>query len=197
MRGEPAHRRPADSVGLIPEVPSVPHFLPQIPMPTAAVDVKCPHCGAKVGRDWRSCWLCGMEVPPPIPGEPAAPIFIEKETQWASGHGTARLVTQVVGLMLAMTILMILAGLLASGETGGAIAVVILFVPAGIVTLSKSLSRRAQGESMAPLDKAATFLLSLAVTIGVIVAVCVAAFVALLVVCIAILSSGGGGNMFR
>jgi hypothetical protein len=50
---------------------------------------------------------------------------------------------------------------------------------------------------MSPMDKAGTFLLSLAVTVGVIVAVGVAAFVALFVVCIAILSSGGGGNMFR
>ena len=166
-------------------------------MPTAAVDLKCPHCGAKVGRDWRSCWLCGMELPAAGSAETAAPTFIEGEAEPGSGHGTVRLITQVVGLMLAVTILLILVGLLANGEYGGAILLVILFVPAGIVTLSKSLSRRAQGETMAPLDKAATFLLSLAVTIGVIVAVGVAAFVALLVVCIAILSTNGGGNMFR
>jgi hypothetical protein len=161
-------------------------------------DLKCPHCGAKVGARWRTCWLCGLELPTtPAGAGPAQALAEPAAPQSASRPGTISLITQGVGFLLAGTIVLIMIGLVANGDYGGVIALVILLVPAGLVTLAKSFSRRSQGTEMPIMEKLGTFLLSLAVTVGAVAALGVAAFVALLIACFAILSSGNSGNMFR
>jgi hypothetical protein len=153
-------------------------------------DLKCPHCGAKVGRNWTTCWLCGLELPAslaesaPDAAPPARP-------------GVVAMLARVAGLFLAITIVLILFGLVSDGEYGGAIALTVLLLPAGIVTLTRSLRRRSDGEELSTIEKFGTFFLSLAVTVGAVVALGIALFVALFVACLAMLATNGGGNLFH
>lgn len=160
-------------------------------MPTASPESKCPHCAAKVGRNWKTCWLCGLELPTtfaaagPQAGAAAPP----------AASSVVASIAKVAGVFLGIAILLILIGLLANEEYGGAIALTVLLLPAGIVTLTKSLRKRSEGVELPMLEKIGTFFLSLAVTIGAIVALGVAAFAALFIACLAMLS--GNGNMFH
>jgi len=169
-----------------------------MPQSSATGDLKCPHCGAKVGPKWKTCWLCGLELPasPSAAGTPSN-LSESAAAPTSSGPSTIKLVSQVVGFLLAGTIALLMIGLVANGEYGGLIAMIILLVPAGLVTLTKSLSKRSQGMEMTAMEKVGTFLVSLSVTIGAIAALGIAAFVALFIACIGILSTSGGSNMFR
>jgi hypothetical protein len=161
-------------------------------MPTASPELKCPHCAAKVGRNWKTCWLCGLELPSTLP------TVVGPETGNASREPASSVVAsiaKVAGVFLGIAILLILIGLLANEEYGGAIALTVLLLPAGIVTLTKSLRKRSEGVELPVLEKIGTFFLSLAVTIGAIVALGVAAFAALFIACLAMMS--GNGNMFH
>jgi hypothetical protein len=100
-------------------------------------------------------------------------------------------------VFLAIAIGLILFRLVIDGEYGGAIALAVLLLPAGIVTLTKSMHRRSEGEELSTFEKVGTFFLSLAVTVGAVVALGVALFVALFVACLAMLATNGGGNMFH
>ncbi|HTI50335.1 MAG TPA: hypothetical protein VL475_05270 [Planctomycetaceae bacterium] len=159
-------------------------------MPQTAPDLKCPHCGAKVGRNWTTCWLCGLE----LPGTLAESV---PDAAPSTGPRVVATVAKVAGVFLAIAIALILFGLVSDGEYGGAIAMMVLLLPAGIVTLTKSLRRRSEGADFSTIEKVGTFFLSLAVTIGAIVALGVALFVALFVACLAMLATNGGGNMFH
>jgi hypothetical protein len=153
-------------------------------------DLKCPHCGAKVGRNWTTCWLCGLELPgmQTESGPDAAP---------PSRPNVVATLARVAGLLLAITIVLILFGLVSEGEYGGAIAMTLLLLPAGIVTLTKSLRRRSEGDEFSVIEKVGTFFLSLAVTVGGLLLLGIALFVALFVACLAILTTSGGGHMFH
>lgn len=162
-------------------------------MPMAA-KLNCPHCGASLRKDWKSCWLCGLQLPegatavpaPAVKGPPAASAATIDDDD-----GITRIIIRVVGGMIALVLALIFAGLMVDGQYGGAIALIILLLPAGLVTLTKALKRQSEGDAMTATEKAGTFLLSLAVTVGAIVALGVAACVALFIACLAILSSGG------
>ena len=160
-------------------------------MPTISSELKCPHCGAKVGQRWKTCWLCGLELP-------AAHAEAGGENGSSSPEGPGGVgatIARAAGVVLAGLLVLIFIGLLANGEYGGAIALTLLLLPAGIATLVKSLRKQAEGGEVSLLDQLGTFFLSLAVTIGAIVALGVAAFVALFIACLSMMS--GSGNMFR
>src|SRR5262249_20521847 len=151
----------------------------ELTMPTTSPDLKCPHCAAKVGRNWKTCWLCGLELPgvlTPTAGNDAV-------TTAPPSSSVVGSIAKVAGIFLTIAIGLVLVGLMANGDYGGAIALTVLLLPAGIVTLTKSMRKRAEGVELPFLEKVGTFFLSLAVTIGAIVALGVAAFAALFIAC--------------
>ncbi|MGQ0637433.1 MAG: hypothetical protein ACT4QC_22735 [Planctomycetaceae bacterium] len=148
----------------------------------------CPHCGAKVSRDWQSCWLCGQELPANLSAATAgAGNLAERQ----SAEGPVKWVIRLVGGVIAFALALILIGLVADRQFGGVVALVLLLLPAGLVTLTKTLKRRSQGADLTTLEKLGTFAMSLAVTVGAIVALGVAACVAFFVICLGLVTTGG------
>jgi hypothetical protein len=140
----------------------------------------CPHCGAGADGIWTSCWMCGLDLPEEMPagaprrsGESAFPPGVVAFVPW--------LLAGLVGLMLL--------GLCIDGNWGAAIGFLLLLTPAGVYTFVKSRSRQGTDAPMSGASKFATFLVSLAVTVGCVFAVGLAAFIALFVICIVSLSN--------
>jgi hypothetical protein len=167
-----------------------------------AAQKKCPHCGAKVSPAWANCWLCGLKLNKGLPAEPALATGQIFETDDATASppnesaGVVATIGKAAGFFLAGIIALIMLGLLANGEIGGAIFFLLLLLPAGLVTVTKSLRWQSKGVEFTVLEKLGTFLMSLAVTIGAVVLLGIAAFAALCVACIVALSTNSG-NMFR
>lgn len=157
-----------------------------------STELKCPHCGAKVGRSWTTCWLCGLELPATLAETPPG---LPTSTAVPSGPKVVAMIGKVAGLFLAVAIGLVLIGMLANGDYGGVIAYTVLLLPAGIVTLTKSIRHRAEGTELSTMEKVSTFLMSLAVTVGVLFALGIAMFVALCIACFAAI--GSGQNLFR
>jgi hypothetical protein len=159
-------------------------------MPATREQALCPHCGAKVGRTWRTCWLCGLELPTDLPAlaEPARDASAAKPP---AHLGALAIIMRVVGGLLLGLVALSMMGLVLNGEVGAAIGWLVLMAPAGIITLASSLRKRSQGIDLSAVDKIGTFLASFAATIGIIVALGFAAFAALLAICLA---SPGGMN---
>jgi len=170
-------------------------------MPPAA-QMKCPHCGAKVGPTWTNCWLCGLQLNQGLPAN--EPLLAERvfETDSPSAEPTNQsanvvaMVAKAAGFLLAGIIALIMLGMIINREYGGVIFFLLLLTPAGVVTVTKSIRRQSKGAAMSGLEQLGTFLMSLAVTVGAVVLLGIAAFAALCVACIVALS-GGGGNMFH
>lgn len=155
-----------------------------VPMPAAPSAQRiCPHCGAKVDAIWTSCWMCGLDLPAleisgelQAPPQPVEPSFVTRAAA-------------IVPWLLAGLIGLMLIGLCADGNWGAALGFLLFLTPAGIYTFAKSLQRQGAGNPMSGAAKFGTFILSLAITIGCVFAVGVAAFIALFVICIASLSN--------
>lgn len=156
----------------------------------ATTELVCPHCGAKVGAKWKTCWLCGQE----LPGE-TGPVFVASKTSAAprpaAGASAISIISKVAGAGIAALLALVFIGLVANGEYGALIGLVILLLPPLAITFGKTLSRQSKGEEVAWIDRVGTFLMSLAITIGVVTALGVAAVVAFFVICIAMISTGG------
>lgn len=168
-----------------------------------AAQKKCPHCGAKVGPAWSTCWLCGLQLgdglPPDDRADAGRPVEAEEAVIVPPSDSASVVATigKVAGFFLAGIIALIMLGMIANGEYGGAIFFLVLLVPAGVVTMTKTVRSHSRGVELSGLEKLGTFMMSLAVTIGAVVLLGVAAFAALCVVCIVALSTNGGGNLFR
>src|SRR5689334_25183275 len=102
-----------------------------------AAQKKCPHCGAKVSPAWSTCWLCGLRlgdgVPVVSPGDAGGNPEAEEAIILPENHSAsvATTIAKAAGCFLAGIIALIMLGMIANGEYGGAIFFLVLLVPAG------------------------------------------------------------------
>jgi len=143
----------------------------------------CPECGAKrITSAQAPCWMCGAILPPldgPVPG---GPIRGRTENPFYVGFGA---------LVLAILIVVIAANLAFEGP-GLLIILALAMTPPLIRLVILSQRARAAGQPLSPAEKVGAFL----GTIGAVVLVGAAAFVAFFatcfVVCLGFLAADGG-----
>jgi hypothetical protein len=142
----------------------------------------CPECGAALPLADAKCWLCGR---PNVAGS------------WSKSRPAA---ARPTGLEVAATITLstllvsVAAVMMFSGLVGDAPGLAILFAavvtPGLLATWLASKRARAKGESLAWYSKLAAFMISTAITVGMLGVLCVAAFVAFFIWCLFALSTG-------
>jgi len=150
----------------------------------------CPDCRAQLPGDADICWLCRRELSPagspgdrpPIPGE--GPAAQAAGSPFAPGFSLPRAEPRArfqFGLASILLVITLCAVLLAIGRMSPGIAIVlaILATPALVRTALAASRSRARGEPMSVEAKAALF----ASTVGILLAVGVAAGVAFFVTC--------------
>lgn len=127
--------------------------------------------------------MCGLDLPVEEPARAAA-----GPAQSAEPSVITRAASIVPWLLTGLIVLMLI-GLCADGNWGAAVGFLVLLAPPAVYTFIKSVQREGAGNPMSGAARFGTFLLSLAVTIGCVFAVGLAAFIALFVICIASLSN--------
>src|SRR5262245_36604429 len=119
---------------------------------SATNDRRCPHCSAHVERHWKECWLCGLALTGAVsPQAPPARVAAAREPSRAIG-----LIVRMAGGLIALALAFVVIGLVADRQYGGVFALGLLLLPAGLVTLAKSLKRRSGGTAMTGLEKLGT-----------------------------------------
>ena len=141
--------------------------------------VVCPECGAENVRGAQRCFLCYGSLNPYADNEPTAqspdarPALYSPRTE--SGYGVATMLTLVLVALVGTGLFL--------NEPGLGIGFVVLCAPALIATGATMLQSNSTTGQISWVRAFNTFVLSVAITFGVIVALIVAAVVGLFVIC--------------
>jgi hypothetical protein len=149
---------------------------------------RCPQCAAYVTLEATDCWLCHAKLPP-LGAVIMASIVPEADNaKRPFQYGLS-------SILLVITFAAILCSLIKMSP-GLGIAVAILTTPAMLRTILVAFRQRQSGEPMSAGDKANIFFLTMAMSLGVIVAACGAFCVTFFLTCAASLAGNSKADPF-
>ena len=149
----------------------------------------CPQCGAQLSSSAKYCWVCYVKLPPPDAKVVMASLVPEADyPRRPFQYGLS-------SILLVITFAAILCSLIKMNP-GLGILVAILTTPAMLRTVLVAFRQRQSGEPMTGGDKANIFFLTMAMSLGVIVAACGAFCVTFFLTCATSLVGKSKGDPF-
>jgi hypothetical protein len=147
---------------------------------------RCTQCEAEVGIAATNCWLCNARMPPlgaSVASRAPAPRTLDDPPR--------PLQYGISSLLLAITFAAIICSLIKMNP-GLGIAAAILTIPAAIRTILVAFRRQQSGAPMSTGGKAGIFMMTMAMSFGVVIAACTAFCATFFLTCTAALASKGG-----
>ncbi len=150
-------------------------------MPDAQQDCQCVQCGAVNRQGTKRCWLCGAVLDTPV-------VYAELVPDAPRVGGWQFTLSEA---MILVTLIAVIAGTWAV-KPANAVLLVLITGPALLVTFIRTARKRSRGKDVTWVDKLATFLITAASVIGVLMVLWVAAIVAFFLYCIYAVAHSGG-----
>jgi hypothetical protein len=144
----------------------------------------CPHCGADCETSTARCWLCYGDLTGEV-GVVDAELVPEPPR-----HAPEDTIFGVMSAILAFVIVLVGVGA-AFVQPGLSILIAIVAVPAFVATLVRVKKQEARQGHVGWGEKLGTFVVSAALTIGVLTMLGVACIIALIVFCFYLLATDG------
>lgn len=146
----------------------------------------CVDCGAAVHADADKCWLCGR-ANPGASGHRAD--VVQAEVIRRGGSGKLEWTASSLLILVALVVVNVGVWMI---EPGIGLLMTLILVPAAVATTIRAAKQRGKGKQMSWGERALTFFLSAAASVGILAMLMVAAFVAFFIYCVVAFRQGGG-----